>query len=225
MVRHNHGSTTDAARYHVNSNAVTLHNKLANTVVRCAADFMIRRDNLHYKIASQHKLKSDDEYVPKSAQIKLELSVEKGKTEAKDFQALSKNHLQVLAEYQSKLKYLVIDAGDLDLVEKKKLAIISFMESVHNISERLLTYYYRKDINAHQCSIDIIELYSNHIAVHLNASKERLIEENQEKIQTRRYASCARQTPPGYSHFGCPSSCSTCPRRKLWRAGPAPFQR
>ena len=35
----------------------------------------------------------------------------------------------------------------------------------------------RKDIDAHQCSMDIIELYSDHITVHLNASKERLLEE------------------------------------------------
>ena len=60
MVRHTRGSPIDADRYHVNSNAVTIHDKLAKIVVRCAADFMTRRHNLHYKIASQHKLKSDD---------------------------------------------------------------------------------------------------------------------------------------------------------------------
>ena len=84
-------------------------------------------------------------------------------------------HSQVITECQLKIKSLVIEAGDLDLVEKYNLAIISFVESVHDISEVLLTYDDRKDINAPQCSIDIIELYSDHITVHLNASKERLL--------------------------------------------------
>ena len=34
-----------------------------------------------------------------------------------------------------------------------------------------------KDINAQQCLIDVIKLYSKHIAVHLNDSKERLLKE------------------------------------------------
>ena len=49
---------------------------------------MTRRQNLHYKIAIQQKLKSDTEYIPKSAQIKLELSIEKGTKEGEAFQAL-----------------------------------------------------------------------------------------------------------------------------------------
>ena len=49
---------------------------------------MTRRQNLHYKIAIQHKLKSDAEYIPKSSQIKLELSIEKGTKEGEAFQAL-----------------------------------------------------------------------------------------------------------------------------------------
>ena len=85
-----------------------------------------------------------------------ELYVDKGTKEVGDFQALSKKHLQVLADCQLQLKSLVIEAGDLDLVEKKKLAIISFVESIHNISEGFLTYNDRKYIKAHQCSIDII---------------------------------------------------------------------
>ena len=84
-IKKTHGSPIAAAQDHVNSHAGTLHNKLANIVVRCATGFMIRRRNLHYKIASQHKLKSDLEYIPKSAQIKLELSVEKGTMEGEDF--------------------------------------------------------------------------------------------------------------------------------------------
>ena len=146
---------------------------------------MTRRHNLHYNIASQHKIKSDNEYVPKSSQIKLDLSVEKGTKEGEDFQALSKKHSQVLADCQLKLKSLVIEAGGLDLVEKKKLAIISFVESVQDISEGFLTYDDIKDIDAHQFSIDIIELYSDHIAVHINTSKERLLEEYQKNKNSK----------------------------------------
>ena len=72
---------------------------------------MTRRQNLHYKISSQHKLKSGDEYVPKSAQIKLELTVEKVTKEGEDSQSLTENHSLIIAECQLKLK-----AGDLDLV-------------------------------------------------------------------------------------------------------------
>ena len=81
---------------------------------------MTRRQNLHDKIASQHKLKSDSEYIPKSAQIKLDLSVEKGTKEGKAFQALQEKHLQVLTACQQKLKSVVIEAGDIDLVKKKE---------------------------------------------------------------------------------------------------------
>ena len=63
------------ARDHVSFHAVTLHDKLANIVVCCAADFVMWRQNLHYKISSQQKLKTDDKYVTKSAQIRLELAV------------------------------------------------------------------------------------------------------------------------------------------------------
>ena len=58
-IKKNRGSPISAARYHVDSHAGTLHDKLAKIVVRCAADFMTRRQNLHYKIASQQKLKTD----------------------------------------------------------------------------------------------------------------------------------------------------------------------
>ena len=79
---------------------------------------MTRCHNLHYKIASQQKLKSDTEYTSKSAQIKLDLSVEKGTKEGEAFQALKEKHSQVIADCQIKLKSLVIKAGDIDLVEK-----------------------------------------------------------------------------------------------------------
>ena len=49
---------------------------------------MTRHQNLQYMIASQHMLKSDTEYIPKSAQIKLELSDEKGTKEVEALQAL-----------------------------------------------------------------------------------------------------------------------------------------
>ena len=118
LIEKTRGSPIAAAREHVNSHAGTLHDKLAKIVVRCAADFMTRRHNLHYKIASQQKLKTDKEYIPKSSQIKLELSVEKGTKEGEAFHALQENHSQVLIECQQKLKSLVIEAGDLDLIEK-----------------------------------------------------------------------------------------------------------
>ena len=76
MVKQTFRSPIDATRYHLNFHAVTLHDKLSKMVVCCAADFMTRRQNLHYKISSKHKLNTDYEYVPNSAQIKLELAVE-----------------------------------------------------------------------------------------------------------------------------------------------------
>ena len=51
------------------------------------------------------------------------------------------------------------------------------MESIHDISEGFLTYNDKKDIDAHLCLINVIELYSNHIAVHLDSSEERILEE------------------------------------------------
>ena len=60
-IKHICGSPISADRYHFNSHARTLHEKLAKIVVRCAADFMTRRQNIHYKIAIQQKLKSDTE--------------------------------------------------------------------------------------------------------------------------------------------------------------------
>ena len=77
-IKKTRGSPIAAARDQVNSHAGTIHDKLAKIVVRCAADFMTRRQNLYYKIASQEKMKTDKEYIPKSAQIKLELADEKG---------------------------------------------------------------------------------------------------------------------------------------------------
>ena len=71
------GSPIAAACYHVNFNAVMLHDKLGKIIVRCAVDFMTWHQNIHYKISSQQKLKTDDEYVPNLAQIKLDLAIEK----------------------------------------------------------------------------------------------------------------------------------------------------
>ena len=53
------------------------------------------------------------------------------------------------------------------------------MESIHDISKGFLTYDDRQDITAHQCSVDLIKLYSDQLAVHIYASKERLLEEYQ----------------------------------------------
>ena len=207
------------ARDHVNSHAVTLHGKL---VVRCAAEFMTQRQNLHYKISSQHKLKSDDKHIPKSAQIKLELSVEKLNKKGEAFQALSKKHSQVIAKFQLKLNSFVIEAGDLDLVKKQKLTIISFVESVHNISEVFLTYDDRKDIDAHQCSIDIIELYSDNIAVRLNASKERLLEDYKKKTNSE--ICLPRASPaPRQQTLRLPLLLINLPPQKPLESGPGAF--
>ena len=149
-IKKTHRSSIAAARYHVDSHAETLHNKLGKIVVRSAADFMLRQQNLHYKIASQHKLKTDKEYIPKSAHIKLEVSVEKGTKEGEAFQALQEKHSQVVVECQLKFKSLVVEAGDLDLIENNNLTIVSFMESIHEISKGFLTYDDRQDITAHQ---------------------------------------------------------------------------
>ena len=89
---------------------MTHYDKLENIFVRCAADFITRRHNLHYKISSQHKLKSEDKYAPESAHIKLELYLEKITNEGESFQALSNKHSQVLADFQLKLKSLTIGA-------------------------------------------------------------------------------------------------------------------
>ena len=160
---------------------------------------MTRRQNLHYNVSSHHKLRSDDKYVPKSTQIKLDLYVEKIMKEGEAFQDLYKKHSKVISECQLKLKSHVIEAGGLDLVKKQKLTIIYFVESVHNLSEGFLTYNDRKDIDVHQCLIDIIRLYSNHIAVHLNSSKERLLEEYKKntnsKICLLRASPAPRQHP------------------------------
>ena len=80
-IKHTRVSRISVARDHVNFHAVTLHDKLEKIVVCCAAYFMKRSQNLHYKISSQQKMKTDNEYVPKSSQIKLELDFEKGTNE------------------------------------------------------------------------------------------------------------------------------------------------
>ena len=43
------------------------------------------------------------------------------------------------------------------------------MESIHDIYKGFLTYDDCQDITAHQCSVDPIELYSDHLAVHLTS--------------------------------------------------------
>ena len=94
-----------------------------------------------------------------------------------------------------KLNLLVIEAGNLNLVEKKKIAIISFVELFHNIPEGFLAYYDRKDIDAHLCSIDVIELYSDHLAVCIDASKERILKDYKKNYKLVEML-CARVTRP-----------------------------
>ena len=57
------------------------------------------------------------------------------------------------------------------------------MESSHDISEVFLTYDDRQDITAHQCSVDLVDMYSDHLAVHLNASKENLLKEYKKRYE------------------------------------------
>ena len=66
---------------------------------------------------------------------------------------------------------------------KKKLTVVSFVESIHHISEGFLTYDYRQDISTHQCSVDLVELYIDHLDVHLNASKQNLLEEYKKRYE------------------------------------------
>ena len=54
----------------------------------------------------------------------------------------------MLVECQLQLKSLVVEAGDLDLIEKKKLTVVSFVDSIHDMSEGFLTYDNRQDITA-----------------------------------------------------------------------------
>ena len=91
----------------------------------------------------------------------------------------------MLVECQLKLKSLVIEAGDLDLIEKKKLTVVSFVKSIHNISKGFLTYNDRQDITAHQCSVDLVEMYSNHLDVHLNTLKDNLLEEYKKRYEIK----------------------------------------
>ena len=71
------------------------------------------------------------------------------------------------------------------------------MESIHDISKGFLTYDDRQDITAHQCSVDLVELYSNHLAVHLavhlNALKENLLKEDKKRYKIK-YMPTARVT-------------------------------
>ena len=96
MSKHTRGSLIVADRDYVNFHAVTLHDELANVVVRRATDFMTGSQNIHYKISSQQKLQTYDEYVPKSANIKLELAIEKGTKEGKALQSLTEKYSQVI---------------------------------------------------------------------------------------------------------------------------------
>ena len=101
----------------------------------------------------------------------------------------------MLADCQQKLKSLVIEAGDIDLVGKKKLTIVYFVELIHDISEGFLTYDDCQDITSNQCSVDLTDMNSDHLTVHLIASKERLLEEYQKRYEIEEMPT-ARVTRP-----------------------------
>ena len=69
------------------------------------------------------------------------------------------------------------------------------MELVHVISEGFLKYYDREDIGAHLCSIEVIGLYNDHLAVHLGYLKERIFDEYNKKYELEEMP-CARITFP-----------------------------
>ena len=48
------------------------------------------------------------------------MAVEKGTKEGKAFQSLTEKHSIIIAECQLKIKFLIIEAGDIDLVVKKR---------------------------------------------------------------------------------------------------------
>ena len=81
------------------------------------------------------------------------------------------------------------------------------MESIHDISEEFLTYDDRQDITAHQCSVDLVELYSDHLAVHLNASKENLLEEYKKRYEIKEMptARVTRHQAPATSAISLPA--------------------
>ena len=58
-----------------------------------------------------------------------------------------------------------------------------------------MTYEDRKDIDAHLCLINVIELYSNYIAVHIGASKERILEEYKKKYELEEMPSARVNRP------------------------------
>ena len=107
MVLHTRGSPISAAQDHVNFHSVMLCDKWSNClsfapqISWCGVKIYISRSQVK-------KLKTDNDYVPKSAQIKLELDVEKVTKEGKALQSLSEKHSQFTSECQFQLKSLVI---------------------------------------------------------------------------------------------------------------------
>ena len=71
---------------------------------------MTQRQNLHYNVYSQHKLKYEHEYVTKSTQTISELPVEEGTKGGETFQTLTEKHSIKIVECQLKIKYLIIEA-------------------------------------------------------------------------------------------------------------------
>ena len=93
---------------------------------------------------------------------------------------------------------------------------------VHDISESFLTYDDRKDTDFPLCSINVIKLYSNNVAVHINASKEIILREYKNKYKLEemsrarvtRPLTAANSAPPPYDHLA-PSENSGERNRRL----------
>ena len=88
------------------------------------------------------------------------------------------------------------------------------MESIHDISKGFLTYYDSQDITDHHCSVDVIKFYSNHLAVHLNTLKERLLEEYQkmyelEEMPTARFTRPQATVTPAVPPIAQPAASET----------------
>ena len=69
------------------------------------------------------------------------------------------------------------------------------MESIHDISKGFLAYDNRQNITAQQCSVDLFEMYNDHIDVHLNNSKENLLKEYKKRYKIEEMLT-ARVTRP-----------------------------
>ena len=89
------------------------------------------------------------------------------------------------------------------------------MELIHDISEGFLAYDDRQDINAHQCLVDVIKLYSEHLSVHLNASKERLLKEYQKRYELKDMPTARVTRPQATDTSSVPPNAQPSPSEKF----------